>query len=28
MDNVNQVRTSLQQNSIEVSFIKVRENPQ
>ena len=27
MDNVNQVRTSLQQNSIEVSFIKVRENP-
>jgi cell division protein FtsN len=28
MDNVNQVRTSLQQNNIEVSFIKVRENPQ
>ena len=28
MDNVNQVRTSIQQNSIEVSFIKVRENPQ
>lgn len=28
MDNVNQVRTSLQQNNIEVSFIKVRGNPQ
>lgn len=28
MDNVNQVRDSLQQNGIEVSFIKVRENPQ